>query len=119
MTPMPHRGRWQAQGSDIRKPKGGHSVAWDKQHPPTKQDGVNDLTTLADKCEALQRSLRETAFLKAKRWVERLPSEGYSTVGNSKPFYVSPPHPKNKNARVDLEVFAGKAFSLHNSHADR
>ena len=108
MQPMPHRGRWQAQGTDI--PKGGHSVAWKESAPLTKAAGLAKLVELSGKCEARQRSLRESACKKAKRWVRDMPKEGYSTVGNSKPFYIDPKSDKYKNARIDLEIHVGIAF---------
>lgn len=111
MSSMPHRGRWQAQGADITRPRGGHSVAWNTPEPPSKQDGVAALDALSELCTPAQRSLRTTVWSKAKRWVERAPSGGYSTVGSSKSFYVQPPDRKYKDARVDLEIKAGLAFA--------
>lgn len=110
MAPKPHRGRWQAQGADIVKPKGGHSVNWEELLPPTKGAGLAKLAELANLCEARQRSLREGACTKAKRYVERAPSGGYAAAGKSKPFYVDPADSKNKGARIDLEITAGSAF---------
>ena len=112
---MPHRGRWQAQGADITKPKGGHSVPWSVPDPPTKEAGKNGLDMLAGLCTPAQRTLRQTVWVKAKRWVDRTPSDGYGTVGNSKSFYVEPRDRKYKCARVDLELTAGLAFITKDS----
>ena len=111
MDPKPHRGRWQAQGADIVNPKGGHSVKWEEQLPPTKKAGYAKLAELAAKCEARQRALRESACVKARRHIERAPSGGYAGAGQSKPFYVDASNGKNKSARIDLEITAGSAFT--------
>jgi len=111
MSSKPHRGRWQAQGADITQPKGGHSAKWEESLPPTKAAGLAKLQELSEKCESRQRVVRANACTKAKRYVERAPPEGYVATGASKSFYVDPADKKHKNARIDLEITAGAAFT--------
>jgi hypothetical protein len=111
VKPNPHRGRWQAQGDDIKKPKGGHSVPWNQAIAPTKEQGVQNLTQLYGLCEAQQRKLRATVFKKAERYVHRAPPEGYPASGKNKPFYVDPQNPRYPDARIDLDIKAGMAFT--------
>lgn len=111
MSSMPHRGRWQAQGADIKKPPGGHSVRWDLSKPPSKSEGTAHVDALKGQCTPSQRQLRGDAWAKAQRWISRAPSGGYSTVGGSKSFYVEPSDRKYRGARVDLELKAGQAFT--------
>src|SRR4051812_8106229 len=113
-TPIPinpHRGRWQAQGDDITRPAGGHSVVWDQAAAPTKVQGIENLSQLAGRCEDRQRRLRTTAFLKAERYVHRAPEGGYRAEAKNKPFYVDPRNPRYPDARIDLDIKAGMAFT--------
>jgi hypothetical protein len=111
MVPKPNRGRWQAQGTDITKPKGGHSVTWEESQAPSKPDGLGTLNALTAKCEAGQRELRAKAWTKAQRYVARAPACGYPATGKSKSFYADPANLRFRNARVDLEITAGFAFA--------
>ena len=106
----PHRGRWQAQGKDIKK-RGGYSTKWDSAIAPTKQEGLALLHDLSTLCEEQERKLREAACRKAKRFVENAPLEGIPATGTNKPFYVRPKSKKYRGARIDLELLAGMAFT--------
>jgi hypothetical protein len=104
-----HRGRWQAQGNDIKK-LGGYSTKWDSGIAPTKEECLALLHDLSTLCLEHERKLRETACRKAKRFVENAPLEGISATGTNKSFYVRPWSKKYRNARIDLEILAGMAF---------
>ena len=104
----PHRGRWQAQGSDIKR-KGGYSREWGQPTALTKDEGLTLLANLATLCEERERVLREVACAKAKRFVTRLSDQGHPML-SSKSFYVGPGNRRFRDARIDLEITAGIAF---------
>lgn len=107
-----HRGRWQAQGDDVdRRIRGGVSTSWNQELAPTKAEGIDHLNQLASQCQASELELREIALRKAQRHVRRAPPEGYEAEAKNKPFYVFPKHKRYPNARIDLDITAGRAFT--------
>lgn len=97
-------GEWQAQGDDI--PGRGHRVDWGQDEVPTKTQGLRWLHEVGEECTGSQRSRRETTACRdARRFVARVPPEGYPTT--SRQFYARDGH--YKNARIDLEI-RGMAF---------
>lgn len=100
-----HSGQWQAQGDDIKTPPNGHCVTWGHGYIPTKSEGHGYLDQVIDKCQKKEKKLREDAEIKARRFIDRSPPEGYPTA--SKHFYCN--SDVYKNARIDLEIY-GMAF---------
>lgn len=109
MSNDPHRGRWQAQGNDI-KTQGGYSERWGLPNPPTKAQGAKHVQDLRGQCHEREHAVRSRAFEQAERHIQRAPPEGY-LAPHIKSFNVASPPKKAQHARVDLEVLAGRAYS--------
>lgn len=108
---MPHknrrglynRGRFQAQGDKLEKSK-----SWAQVNVPTKRDGYSFLDELKAELTPAELNARETSFVKARRWVDASPPNGYVVVNQIKTtFKTSPPV---RDIRVDVELHSGIAF---------
>lgn len=67
----PYRGRVQAQGDDIKKPKGGYSHSWAQQKPVTDQEGLFFLDKIEEQCTKSQKEKRKRCFLNARNFIKR------------------------------------------------
>ena len=99
-----HRGRVQVQGTDMDDEP---SFPWACSRPLPKWEALRELETLRNACTTSQLARRTRAFEKASRFVEQGPVDGplYRTFNDR-----SLPK-KYRDARVDIEVILGMAFT--------
>lgn len=95
-----NRGRIQAQGLGLEE-----SEAWAQANVPLKSDGYNMITRLKGKLTEKELRIRQKPFDKVARLVANAPIKGYDIFQQS-----FSPCPPIKDARVDVEVKAGRAF---------
>jgi len=95
-----HRGRIQAQGGGLEE-----SEAWSQNKPLSMREGLNLLEVLKNKLPKKEFLLRESAFEKAKNFIEQAPDIGVDAQV-SRTFEVK----GTRNIRVDIEVIKGTAF---------
>jgi len=98
---MKHRGRIQAQGDNLEE-----SEAWSQEEPLTKDEGLEKLENLKNKIPKQEAQIREKAFEKAKKFIER----ASETNGVDAPSNVTFRAEGYTKERVDIEVKKGKAF---------
>jgi len=97
---MKHRGRFQAQGENLEA-----SEAWSQNEPLTKKEGLNLLQKLISKIPKREAEIRESAFNRAKQFIEQGPHE--VIVGS---IFRSYKVKGTKQERVDIEIQTGTAF---------
>ena len=108
-TPLPHRGRFQAQGVDIALNNGTIAKPWGVASPLPADQGHGKLDELKGMLTSGQQANRSTSFSLAHMYVKRAKASGGVNARWSRSC------PQNKNdseddRRVDIEVLAGKAF---------
>ncbi|WP_430962088.1 RHS repeat-associated core domain-containing protein [Pseudomonas cremoricolorata] len=96
-----HRGRFQAQGKTLEE-----SVSWDQDSPLSASDAQAKMEELKRKLSKKDLKLRQGAFSRAERWVERACNRGGIYAQRSQTFMVD----GTRHERVDIEIRAGKAF---------
>lgn len=96
-----HRGRIQAQGGNLEE-----SEAWSQDKPLTLEEGLILLEKLKEKLPNKELLLRQTAFDKAKDFIEQAGENGGIDAQVSKTFRVK----GTRDIRVDIEVIKGTAF---------
>lgn len=94
-----HRGKIQAQGGNLEE-----SEAWAQDRPLTLNEGLTLLDKLKAKLPNKELLLRQTAFDKAKEFIEQAGENGGIDAQVSKTFRVT------RDIRVDIEVIKGTAF---------
>jgi RHS repeat-associated protein len=106
-----HRGRIQVQNGKLGSP-GDLDESWPwartaRQGPPTAEEALRELNALRDGLTRSQLRALEQAFDKAERFIDRAARIGGvdAVVRNSYQNY-----PPVGNYRVDIEVWAGRAF---------
>jgi hypothetical protein len=83
------------------------SRSWAQTSPPSNDDGQEMLDSLEAECTRRQRSRRQRAFARARRWVMAL--RGTGVAG---PVSMSWSDPDQADVyRVDIEVRLGTAFA--------
>lgn len=102
-----HVAKIQIQGDDMKKMV---SETWDKGYIITKQEGVAMLNRLWDMLTPSEKKEREDAYYRARDFITNSPDNGrMSTSSWSQSFQDS--GRKTSNARIDLEIYRGGAFS--------
>jgi hypothetical protein len=96
-----HHGRIQAQGGGTEK-----SVAWARDTPPTRSEGLAMLVVLEAQLTRAERRDRADALRRARVWIARAAAAGGVVALTKKTF---PPRPI-KGVRIDIEVISGEAF---------
>ncbi len=97
---LEHRGRFQAQSNYLEESEG-----WARKDPLTATDGHHLLTTLENRLDEKERTIREDCFKRAHRFID---NAGPGGVGpTSKGF---PVRGRNDGSRVDIDVKKGLAF---------
>lgn len=86
------------------------SWAWSADEPPTAANAANELDTLEAQCTPTQRKNRDEAFPKARRYITSQAGRG-ADAPVSLTFQNRPPPKKATDARVDIEVIDGRAFT--------
>ncbi len=104
---LPHRGRLQVQGEDMARES---SRSWAQAAPRSEADAKRDLNTLEVQCTATELALRDQAFRQAQRYVTRAKQSGGACGPVRRSFSNRNLPPRNKDARVDIEVMTGLAF---------
>lgn len=108
----PHRGRIQVQGRDIAATYGKSELSWPwaLQVPLPSSAGFAALVSLESVLNTSQLRRRDQAFPKAHDFVSRCASSGGCSV--IKKTFQNRPVPKDyPDARVDIEIQAGIAFT--------
>ena len=100
-----HRGRLQVQGLDMRHEL---SWAWTRDRPPSNQEALAALEGLRAQCNRAEFALRDSAFEEASEFIRS--AEGYGCGPTRQTFQNNNLRPKNRDARVDIEVLKGVAF---------
>lgn len=110
--PVMHRGRLQVQGDDM-KPELSWPWARTKSQGPLPGDlALQQLAILRGKCNKKQLAQRDQAFKKAQRFIENaMKTGGIQTPPKVQKTFQNSPPPDPKNARVDIEVWEGTAFT--------
>jgi hypothetical protein len=103
-----HRGRLQVQGVDVPRPE--PSRPWTQAVPRPAADAQADLYALEAGCTAAQQALRHQAFADARRYVAAAQQGGGANAPVRRSFRNRNLPPRNKTARVDIEVITGFAF---------
>jgi hypothetical protein len=103
---MDHRGRHQAQGSDI--PGKNHSLHWGCLAPYPAAEGHVLLTDLEGDLKESARKKRAIPFKLAHRFIDNAKKGG--GVGPTKPSFPAARPGEDSDIRVDIEVQAGLAF---------
>ncbi|WP_028696535.1 RHS repeat domain-containing protein, partial [Pseudomonas cremoricolorata] len=96
-----HRGRFQAQGKKLEE-----SVSWDQDSPLSASDAQAKMEELKRKLSKKDLKLRQAAFSRAERWIERACNCGGIYAQKNQTFMVD----GTRHERVDIEIRAGKAF---------
>lgn len=99
-----HRGRIQVQGSDIDADP---SYPWARHDPLPQATALNALEELKSGCRKSQYQLRKEAFERAERFIMQGPVYGPVV----KTFQNRALPRKHRDARVDIEVLLGVAFT--------
>ena len=102
---MRHRGRLQVQGNDVGV---GFSHPWARDTAYPADEALEALTGLESACSESAREARALAFRKARRFIENARVGG--GVGPTRQTFQDE-RPVPKDARVDIEVLAGLAFT--------
>lgn len=106
MSESENRGRIQAQGGGVEKSK-----PWARSSPlpaPTARDMLSELKM---ELSSSERKKREQGFEQATKAVDRAEQQNGVPSDDEYPWSKSFPMPPRHDARrVDLEVWAGKAF---------
>lgn len=104
--PVVHRGRLQVQGDDLDAEL---SFPWTRKDPPAKAEAHTELDRLRTQLTSRQFERRKQAFEKAHRFIRQAPASGADAVVRES-FYNNPRDAKFPDARVDVEIWEGKAF---------
>jgi hypothetical protein len=96
-----HRGRFQAQGNGTEK-----SVPWTLVFPITKSHAYSSIDKLKSKLTPEELSIRNECFIKASKFIQRVPSYGITAFFK----HSCIPFPPVQDIRVDIDVLAGVAF---------
>ena len=102
-----HRGRLQVQGVDMAPEL---SRPWAQPTPHLAADAQADLNALEAGCTPAQQALRAQAFADARRYVTNAQQGGGADAPVRRSFRNRNLPPRNKTARVDIEVITGLAF---------
>ena len=102
-----HRGRIQVQGTDLSSEI---SWAWASDDPPTEEEGLAQLGLLRARLSPSERALREVAFQDAERFIRNAAAGGGKPAFIRRTFRNPGLSRANRTARVDIDVFTGKAF---------
>lgn len=98
-TPVPHRGRIQAQGGGLEA-----SVSWAQRTPPTTAEGLAMVESLRTQLTTRQINERSVGFTQAERFISNAGNAGGVDAPVSRSF------PPGNAIRVDIEVITGRAF---------
>lgn len=101
VTVKDHRGRFQAQGKKIEE-----SEKWSRDTPLTGVNALKLLSKLQNKIPTKESDIRAKAFEQAKNDINRCMAVKGISAFYPKSFLVS----GTRHERVDIEVWAGKAF---------
>lgn len=104
---MDHRGRHQAQGEDI--PTGNCSEPWAQSAPYLASTAHADLSTVEARLSKSARALRAKSFKMARRHINNAQQNG--GVGPHSMNFPVLRQDEVPDARVDIEVHAGLAFT--------
>lgn len=96
-----HRGRFQAQGGEIEE-----SERWAQSKPLSLASALMLLAKLITKLTLRDYERRHEQFDKAKKFIKSAAENGGVCAKTSKSFRVK----DSMDERVDIEVWAGKAF---------
>jgi hypothetical protein len=100
--PLPHRGRWQAQGAGVEASK-----PWAQADPLLSADGRLPLTALENGLAPGEKAARAGAFVRANQYIDRCEQAGGVAATVIRSFPVA----NDTDGRcIDLEVKAGMAF---------
>ena len=110
---MACRGRLQVQGDDVDENNPQMSWKWAIPDPVTASDAQKALATLRNHCPPKPASCRASYFKRAERFIQNCQKDGGVFAPARRSFQQ--PHPPAlggcpENARVDIEVLAGRAF---------
>jgi hypothetical protein len=105
-----YRGAVQAQGNDIQE-DGGYTCSWAQDIPVTDQEGLDFLAKIEGQCNDSQKEQRNTAFAKARRFINNAAKDG-GVVPEKSSISFSNRDPKPRNARVDIAIASGLTFVL-------
>lgn len=100
--PLPHRGRWQAQGATVQV-----SEPWAQVVALSAADGHLLLTSLQARLSPAEKAHRAAAFVAANQFIGRCEQAGGVNATVIRSFSVAN---DTEGRRVDLEVRAGTAF---------
>jgi len=103
-----YRGVVQAQGNDIKQ-DGGYTCSWAQDIPVTAQEGLDFLAKIKGQCNDSQKEQRNTAFVKARRFIRNAAEKGGVLPEKSSISFFNR-DPKPKNARVDIAIASGLTF---------
>ncbi len=98
---LEHRGRFQAQGGGVEE-----SECWAQEKPLSLSSALRLLAKLIGKLAFKDYEKRRNQFDKAEQFVKNAAESGGLYANTSKSFNVK----GSKDERVDIEVWAGKAF---------
>lgn len=101
-----HRGRHQAQGSDI--PTGNCSQDWGCPEPYPAKNGHEDLTSVEQRLSRSAKEKRAIPFKQARRFINNAQRAG--GVGPTRPSFPAGRPGEKTDIRVDIEVWKGLAF---------
>jgi hypothetical protein len=108
-TSDPFRGSIQAQGKDIKRPKGGHTSSWAQAISLRADEGLARLADIKSRCDSDQVAMRRNAFRKAKRFIETARQMGGVTP-EAQPHSFQDRDRDEPTSRVDIEISAGLVF---------
>lgn len=103
---MDHRGRHQAQGSDIHG--GDRSRPWSQVDPYPAADGHTHLSALEAELGKAAAKRREICFKMAHRFIEK--AERAGGVGPTSLHFPAGRPGEDTDIRVDIEINKGLAF---------
>ncbi|MBU65194.1 MAG: Rhs family protein [Cupriavidus sp.] len=111
-----HRGKIQAQGAGYRDPGVGDVETWGPQlSPPTVEWGLGALERIEARMSDKQRSTRNEALKKARRYVIATAASGGLDAVEKQSFYNRAVEKDmqdgiSRTERVDVDILSGKAF---------
>jgi hypothetical protein len=106
MARQEFRGVIQVQGKDMREQK---SWPWARNTPVSAAEGIERLAELEARCTKDELKQRAGAFRRARRFIAQAAAQGGVTP-EAQPASFQDPKRTIPDARVDIEIRAGRAF---------